>query len=63
MVTDEKVLEELYELLGMYFSLSLPGGIVFKECKDSKDVQPQLDRVIFQEHVLAKISKLIIDNL
>ena len=54
-VTDEKMLEELYELLGLYFEISPHGGFV-KTCGNRLDVEPQLDRVIFKEKLLAQIT-------
>ena len=62
MAENEKVLEELYELLDIYFSVNLPGGIFEKTFSSSKDVRPQLDHVILKEKILAKITSLIIEN-
>ena len=57
MATNEEVLEELYELLGLYFGIEIGGGIV----KPGKSyVEPQLDRVIFREKLLTRITTLII---
>lgn len=64
MVTDEKVLEELYELLDLYFRIS-PGGSLAKPFGGhggGKDVEPALDRIIFKEKILARITSLIIEN-
>lgn len=55
----EKMLEELYELLGLYFEISPHGGFV-KTCGNRLDVEPQLDRVIFKEKLLAQITSLIV---
>lgn len=59
MVTDEKMLEELYELLTLYFEISPHGGFV-KTFENRKDVEPQLDRVIFRKELLARITSLIV---
>ena len=59
MVTDEKMLEELYELLTLYFEISPHGGFV-KTFENCKDVEPQLDRVIFRKELLARITSLIV---
>lgn len=64
MVTNEEVLEELYELLDLYFRIS-PVGSFVKSSGGSgggKDVEPALDRIIFKEKILAKITSLIIEN-
>ena len=53
------MLEELYELLGLYFEISPHGGFV-KTCQTHLDVEPQLDRVIFREELLARITSLIV---
>ena len=59
MVTDEKMLEELYELLTLYFEISPHGGFV-KTFEKPYLVEPGLDRVIFKEDLLAAITRLII---
>ena len=59
MAPDEKMLEELYELLTLYFEISPHGGFV-KTCQTRLDVEPQLDRVIFREELLARITSLIV---
>jgi hypothetical protein len=57
MATNEEVLEELYELLGLYFGIEIGNGVV----KPGKGmVEPQLDRVIFREKLLTRITTLII---
>lgn len=57
MATNEAVLEELYELLGLYFGIEIGNGIVKP---GFSNVEPQLDRVIFREKLLARITTLII---
>ena len=59
MAPDEKMLEELYELLGLYFGLEIGSGIVHTN-RDIEAIEPQLDRVIFREEILAKITALIV---
>lgn len=59
MATDEEVLEELYELLGLYFGIEIGNGIV----KPGKGmVEPQLDRVILREKLLTRITTLIVEG-
>lgn len=59
MAANEAVLEELYELLGLYFGIEIGSGIV----KPGKRmVEPQLDRVIFREKLLTRITTLIIEE-
>lgn len=57
MAPDEKVLEELYELLGLYFRLDLGKWIVSPGKHET--AEPQLDRIIFREKLLTKITTLI----
>lgn len=59
MVTDEKMLEELYELLTLYFEISPHGGFV-KTSQNVPLVEPQLDNVIMREELLARITEVII---
>ena len=59
MVTDEKMLEELYELLTLYFEFSPHGGFV-KSFEKPNKIEPQLDRAIFREALLARITTLIV---
>jgi len=59
MATDEKMLEELYELLGLYFGIEIGNGVV----KPGKGmVEPQLDRVILREKLLTRITTLIVEG-
>jgi len=58
MAPDEKVLEELYELLTLYFEISPNGGLI-KTFDKHMDVEPALDRVIFREELLSRIVTLI----
>ena len=55
---DEKMLEELYELLGLYFGIEIGNGIV--RPSSQIDIEPQLDRVIFREEILARITALLV---
>ena len=59
MAPDEKMLEEMYELLELYFEISPHGGLV-KTFQNSHLVEPALDKVIFKEHLLARITELIV---
>lgn len=61
MAPDEKMLEELYELLTLYFEISPHGGLV-KTFQTIQNVEPQLDRVILKDHIISKISTIIIEN-
>ena len=58
MAPDEKMLEELYELLGLYFGIEIGNGVV--KPGDKADIEPQLDRVIFREEILARITALLV---
>lgn len=58
MAKDEEMLEELYELLTLYFEFS-PGGDLAKPFEKKGKVEPQLDRVIFRERLFARISNTI----
>lgn len=58
MAPDEKMLEELYELLGLYFGIEIGSGVITPDSK--ADIEPQLDRVIFREEILAAITRLIV---
>lgn len=58
MAPDEKMLEELYELLGLYFGIEIGSGVVRPSSRI--DIEPQLDRVIFREEILARITSLIV---
>lgn len=59
MAPDEEMLEELYELLTLYFEISPRGGLV-KTFEKPHMVEPALDRVIFKEELLAAITRLIV---
>lgn len=59
MAPDEKMLEELYELLGLYFEISPHGGFVKtfeKPCK----IEPALDYILLKEQIFARITSLLI---
>ena len=58
MAKNEEMLEELYELLTLYFEFS-PGGDLAKPFEKKGKVEPQLDRVIFREMLFANISSTI----
>ena len=58
MAPDEKVLEELYELLALYFEVSPHGGIV-KGFEKTQFVEPALDHLLLKEKLFAKITMLI----
>ena len=59
MVKDEKMLEELYELLTLYFEFSPHGGSA-KPFENPHMVEPALDRVIFKEYLFARITGLLV---
>ena len=58
MVKDEEMLEELYELLSLYFEFS-PGGSLVKSFEKPYKIEPSLDRVILKETIFARISDTI----
>ena len=58
MAPNEEMLEELYELLTLYFDFS-PGGGLVKTFDKHYDVEPPLDRVILREAIVAKITEII----
>lgn len=53
----EEILEELYELLDLYFDIGLSHGLV-KGFENCSDVEPQLERHIFRESTLERILEL-----
>ena len=59
MAPDEKMLEELYELLTLYFEISPHGGLV-KTSETNGLVEPALDRIVFREELFARITSLIV---
>lgn len=59
MAADEKMLEELYELLTLYFEISPHGGLV-KTFKKPCMVEPALDYILLKERILARITSLLI---
>lgn len=63
LVENEEVLEELYELLGLYFSLKIPGGIIEKNNLNGQRAEPSLDRIELQEKIFAEITSTIIEKL
>lgn len=58
MVKNEETLEELYELLTLYFEFS-PGGDLVKPFEKRSRAEFQLDRVIFKEQLFARITETI----
>lgn len=58
MVTDEEMLEELYELLTLYFEFS-PGGTLVKTFDKHCHSDPTADIVIFRETILARITDIL----
>ena len=58
---NEEVLEELYELLDLYFRIDIGNGVI-RGYGGSMGVEPQLDRSIFREEILARISSLIVEG-
>lgn len=58
MAPDEKVLEELYEALTLYFEISPHGGLV-NGMEGPRFVEPALDHILLREKLLAKITTLI----
>ena len=55
MAANEEMLEELYELLTLYFEFS-PGGSLVKPSEKHCNSDPTLDMVIFRETILARIT-------
>ncbi len=50
----DETLEELYELLYLYFNIEISSGVVTANTNDSR-VEPSLERHIFREGILEKI--------
>lgn len=59
MAPDEKMLEELYELLTLYFEISPHGGLVKTFEKPGK-IEPAVDYILMKERLLAAITRLIV---
>ena len=59
MAPDEKMLEELYELLTLYFTISPHGGLV-KTFEKPHAIEPALDYILLREKLLARITSLIV---
>lgn len=59
MAPDEKMLEELYELLTLYFEFSPNGGLV-KSFEKPQMVEPALDYILLREKILARITSLLV---
>lgn len=60
MAADEEMLEELYELLTLYFTISQPGGLV-NGSEKPRLIEPALDHILLREKVLTKITTLIME--
>lgn len=58
MAANEEMLEELYELLTLYFEFS-QGGSLVKTFDKHCNTDPTLDMVIFRETIFARISDTI----
>ena len=58
MAKNEEMLEELYELLTLYFEFS-PGGNFVKTFSKPQKIEPALDRIIFKEQLLREINRLL----
>lgn len=56
---NEKLLEELYELLSLYFKISPHGGLV-KTLQNGNLVEPALDWIEMREAVYARITSLMV---
>lgn len=50
----EQILEELYELLDLYFRIEIGSGIV-RANEDISNIEPSLDRKILREEIFEKI--------
>ena len=59
MAYNEEMLEELYELLTLYFEISPHGGLV-KSFEKPRKMEPALDYILMKERLLARITSLII---
>ena len=62
MAADEEMLEELYELLTLYFSISLRGGLV-TGVEKPRLVEPALDHILMREKLLTRITTLIMETI
>ena len=58
MAENEEMLEELYELLTLYFEFS-PGGSLVKTFDKHCHSDPTLDRIICKESLFAEITDTI----
>ena len=61
MAPDEKVLEELYELLALYFEIAPHGGIV-NGLEKPHLIEPALDHILLREKLLTRITTLIVEG-
>lgn len=58
MAPDEKMLEESYELLTLYFEISPHGGLV-KSFEKPQMIEPALDYILMRDELFARITSLI----
>lgn len=61
MASNEKMLEELYELLTLYFTIRTHGGLV-KSFEKPRFVEPALDHILLREKLLTRITTLIVEG-
>ena len=61
MAADEEMLEELYELLTLYFEISPHGGLV-NSLEPPHLVEPALDHILLREELLTRITTLIMET-
>ena len=61
MAPDEKMLEELYELLALYFEISPSGGLV-NGFEKPHLVEPALDHILLREKLITRITMLIMET-
>lgn len=61
MAKDEEMLKELYELLTLYFEISIAGGLV-KSFENKHRIEPALDRAILREALHERIIGIIISQ-
>ena len=62
MAADEEMLEELYELLTLYFTISPHGGLVTSN-RQRQLVEPALDHILMREKLLTRITTLIMETI
>ena len=62
MAPNEEMLEELYELLTLYFEISPHGGLV-NSFEKPHLVEPALDHILLREKLLSKITMLMVKGI